>query len=108
LALAQQPQTQKAQAAELYAEVANRLTWPLLPFSLVALAAGALLHPPKRKQSSLRGVVLAASLGVVLIGGQFGGLVLVQGGALWGLYFMACWPILFLGVAYGVWVYGQR
>jgi lipopolysaccharide export LptBFGC system permease protein LptF len=95
-------------AAELKAEVIKRLTWPWLPVPLVFLAAAALLHPPRRKQGSLRGAVLAGALGVTCIAGQFGWLVVAQGGQMVGYMGLVAWPIFMVAVAYGVWLYGQQ
>lgn len=89
--------------AALRAEVLHRLTWPLLAFPLVAIAGAALMHPPKRKQSSIRGVVLAAVCSIAVLGGQFGWLSLVQGGAQWPMAMMAIWPLCGLMVAAMVW-----
>lgn len=91
--------------AALKAEVMHRLTWPLLAIPLALLGAAALMHPPKRKQSSIRGVVLAVVCGVVVLGAQFGWLSLVQGGTDWAMLLMAIWPLLGCMVAYGVWRY---
>lgn len=87
----------------LKAEVLHRLTWPLLAIPLALLGAAALMHPPKRKQSSIRGVVLAAVCGIVVLGAQFGWLSLVQGGADWAMPLMAAWPAFACVLAYGVW-----
>ncbi len=91
---AQAAGTAPKRADQLEAEAVNRLSWPLLPWPLVMVAAGALLHPPKRKQSSLRGVLLAALAGVAVVGAQFGWLTQAKSGATWALWAMLGWPLI--------------
>lgn len=110
LGLSQAWQTSQAtttpprRAARLQAEVVNRLSWPLLPLPLTIVALAALLHPPKRKQSSIRGAVAAGVVGVGVMGTQFGWLTEAQSGADWALGLMLLWPLAAtLGAAFWWW-----
>ncbi len=93
-AAAVQPGVAPKRAMRLKAEAAHRLGWPLLPLPLVLVAVAGLLHPPKRKQGSLRGVLLAGGAGVMIVGAQFGILTQAQGGAAWALGGLVVWPPL--------------
>ncbi|MCA3244801.1 MAG: LptF/LptG family permease [Alphaproteobacteria bacterium] len=96
--------TPPRRAAQLQAEVVNRLSWPLLPLPLAMVALAALLHPAKRKQSSVRGAVAAGVAGVAVMGAQFGWLAQAQGGASWALGMMLLWPLVAsLAAAYWWW-----
>lgn len=89
---AQAPTTNSNRAAALRAEVANRLSWPLLPLPLTMLAVAALLHPARRKQSSLRGVIVAALAGIGCVSLQFLWLTQTQAGAVWAFGAQMMWP----------------
>lgn len=93
-AAASQPGISAKRAMRLKAEAAHRLGWPVLPVPLVLVAVAGLLHPPKRKQGSLHGVLLAAVAGIGIVGAQFGILTQAQSGAAWALAGLLSWPVL--------------
>jgi len=102
---AHNPATAPKRAARLQAEVVNRLSWPLLPLPLALVAVAALLHPPRRKQSSVRGVMAAGGLGVAIVAAQFGLFTQLQSGADWAMIPLFGWPLLAAGMA---WFYYRR